>query len=271
MPFKSFKLNNGTLIPSIAYGSAATSADKPVKTSDLLMALDAGFVHIDTAQGYGNEVQVGEAIKASKLSRDELYITTKWSNPEYTPLQSITQSLKDLQLDHVDLYLIHQPRNCKGDIPGCWKQMEEILAKGLTKSIGVSNFTKSQLEEILRMCTTPPAANQIQLQPYGLVEKQPDLEVMEAQGIVVEGYSPNWPLRKGRQGPVTTVFREIGEKKGLSDSQVALAWCKAKGAVIVCNSSQESRLKEYLAVGDLDLSPQDVKAIDEAGAKGLPA
>jgi len=170
-----------------------------------------------------------------------------------------------LDLEYVDLYLIHSPRVCKGDIVAAWKKMEEIHSKGWAKSIGVSNFNVEQLQEILDNCSIPPAVNQIQVQPYGISGLTPLLGFMASKGIVCEGYSPNYPLRNP-DTPLAQLIHKIGAKNKIQDDQVCLAWAKAKGAILVTKSSKKERLEGYVAVGDIDLPAEDVEAIDRAGA-----
>lgn len=267
MPFTTITLNDGRKIPQIGFGS--WKVPKDVCTAEVDQAINVGFDHLDTAQVYRNEEEVGQAIKESGLSRKELWVTTKWSGVDGKgPKQSCKESLEKLGLDHVDLYLIHSPRLCMGDIPGAWKQMEELKKEGFCKSIGVSNFSKSDLKELLGSCTIKPVVNQILLHPYVIASTNPLLEYMESQNIVPEGYSTLIPLTSKPGGPVDKPVNKIAKRLGVQPEQVLLAWSKAKKAIIVTTSSKKERLERYLAVGDIELTNEDVKAIDDAGAKG---
>ncbi|WOO79984.1 NADPH-dependent conjugated polyketone reductase C1 [Vanrija pseudolonga] len=269
MPFSTIKLNNGTEIPAIGFGTWKIPV--PVAVGQVDQAIEVGFDHIDTAQTYGNEREVGQALKESGLSRKDVYITTKWSGTDGKgPRQSIEESLEKLGVDHVDLYLIHHPRLTGGDIPGIWKQFEQFVKEGKTKSIGVSNFTVDDLKVLLKHANIKPVVNQIQLQPYDIGITQPLLDFHAEQNIVTEGYSTLVPLTSRPGGPVDKPVNEIAGRLGVAHEQVLLAWSKAKGAVILSTSSKKDRLERYLAVGDIELTNDDVKAIDEAGIKGGP-
>lgn len=136
MPYHHIKLNDGGAIPAIAYGSSQIPLE--ATPTQIQTALDVGFEHIDTAQVYGNETEVGQGLKESGLARKEFWVTTKWSFAATPCLQSCKESLGKLGLEYVDLYLIHHPRVCNGDVVGAWKQMEEVHRLGLAKHIGVS-------------------------------------------------------------------------------------------------------------------------------------
>ncbi|KAL1409302.1 hypothetical protein Q8F55_003281 [Vanrija albida] len=269
MPFSTIKLNNGTEIPGIGFGTWKIPVPEAVAQVD--QALEVGFDHIDTAQTYGNEDQVGQALKESGLSRSDVYITTKWSGTDGKgPVESLNESLTRLNVSYVDLYLIHHPRLTGGDIPGIWKQFEQFVKEGKTKSIGVSNFSIDDLKVLLKHANIRPVVNQIQLQPYDIGITQPLLDFHKEQNIVTEGYSTLVPLTSRPGGPVDKPVNEIAKRLGAKPEQVLLAWSKAKNAVILSTSSKKSRLQDYLAVGDIDLTEEDVKAIDEAGIKGGP-
>ncbi|KAK4688318.1 hypothetical protein P7C73_g1796, partial [Tremellales sp. Uapishka_1] len=267
MPFSSITLNDGRKIPQIGFGS--WKIPKDVCTGQVDQAIGVGFDHLDTAQTYFNEEEVGQAIKESGLSRKELWITTKWSGTDdKEPRQSCEESLAKLGIDYIDLYLVHSPRLCKGDIEGTWKKIEQLKKLGYVKSIGVSNFSKEDLKELLATCSVKPVVNQILLQPYVIESTTPLLEFMASQHIVPEGYSTLIPLTSKPGGPVDKPVDTIAKRLKVKPEQVLLAWSKAKGAIIVTTSSKKERLESYLGVGDIELTDDDVKAIDHAGAKG---
>ncbi|WVQ76922.1 hypothetical protein IAR50_006601 [Cryptococcus sp. DSM 104548] len=267
MPFTEVTLNDGRKIPAIGFGTWKVPND--VTAGEVDQAIDIGFDHIDTAQMYGNESEVGQAIKESGLARKDIWVTTKWSGVDNkSPRQSITESLEKLGLEYLDLYLIHHPRLAKGDIKGTWKEFEGLKKDGLVKSIGVSNFGKDELAELLSHATIKPVVNQILLHPYVISTQAPLLSYLAEQNIVPEGYSSLIPITSKPGGPVDKPVEKIAKRLGKKPEQVLLAWSKAKGAVIVTTSSKKSRLESYLAVGDITLTPENVQAIDEAGIKG---
>ncbi|KAL0243704.1 hypothetical protein I308_105675 [Cryptococcus tetragattii IND107] len=267
MPFGEITLNDGRKIPAIAFGTWKIPKEKT--PSQVGQAIDVGFDHIDTAQIYHNEGEVGQAIKESGLSRNELWVTTKWSGVEEKGArQSIKESLDKLGLKYLDLYLIHSPRVTKGDIKGAWKELETLQKEGKTKSIGVSNFNKEQLQELLAHATVKPVVNQILLHPYVITQTAPLLEYLKEQNIVVEGYSTLTPLTSRPGGPVDQPVNQIAKRLSIKPEQVLLAWSRAKGAIPVTTSSKKERLEGYLDVGDITLTEDDIKAIDKAGAKG---
>ncbi|KAF7310171.1 Aldo-ket-red domain-containing protein [Mycena indigotica] len=263
----------------------------------------AGFSHIDTAQGapilifsfpisydhpqdtkpkvLPSQYQqptltrlpigfVGAAIRDTGLARSEFYVTTKYSRSAFSVDQSINNSLSQLGLKFVDLYLIHQP-SLSADITATWKELEAVQKAGLAKSIGVSNFPLNHLKQL---CSDPsvtilPAVNQIQLHPYNYHRQRELIEWAQAQGIVIEAYGGLNSLTQSPGGPVDTPVAAAAARLCISPTQVLLGWLRAKGVVIVTTTSHEGRLAEYLAAGDLrPLPPADVAAIDAAGAQG---
>ncbi|WWC97436.1 hypothetical protein V866_004316 [Kwoniella sp. B9012] len=267
MPFKDILLNDGRKIPAIGFGS--WKIPKDVCAGQVGQAIDVGFDHLDTAQVYRNEEEVGQALKESGLARKDVWITTKWSGvDDKDPKTSCEESLRKLGIEYIDLYLIHHPRLCKGDIEGTWKKMEELKKLGYVKSIGVSNFTKENLQELLASASIKPVVNQILLHPYVIKSTTPLLQYMSSQHIVPEGYSSLIPLTSKPGGPVDKPVNDIAKRLNVKPEQVLLAWSKAKDAVIVTTSSRKERLEGYLDVGDIVLTKDDVKAIDDAGAKG---
>ncbi|KAJ7085248.1 Aldo/keto reductase [Mycena belliarum] len=270
MPWDTIQLNDGRKIPSLGFGTwKMGNGDAPITQVD--QAISVGFSHVDTAQAYRNEAEAGTAIRESGLERKEIWITTKYSGLDGLDIKtSIQNSLKNLGVSYVDLYLIHHPRLAVPDIPTAWKQMEEIQAQGLVKSIGVSNFEVNDLAILLASAKVKPAANQILLHPYVYARQLPILEYAAKHKIVIEAYSALIPITSLPGGPVDTPVNAIAERLGVSGDQVLLAWTKAKGAVVVTTSSKKERLLGYLNAGDLVLTEDDIAAIDAAGAKGAP-
>jgi len=245
------------------------NGDAPITQVD--QAISVGFSHVDTAQAYRNEAEAGIAIRESGLERKEIFITTKYSGLDGLDIKtSINNSLKNLGVSYVDLYLIHHPRLAVPDIPTVWKVMEEIQAQGLVKSIGVSNFEVGDLAILLASAKVKPVANQILLHPYVYARQLPILEYAAKHKIVIEAYSALIPITSLPGGPVDAPLNAIAERLDVSADQVLLAWTKAKGAVVVTTSSKKERLLGYLNAGDLALTEDDIAAIDAAGAKGPP-
>jgi diketogulonate reductase-like aldo/keto reductase len=268
MPYVDLELNDGNKIPSISFGSGRKNKFKDIHLL-VEQAIEAGFSHLDTAQWYRNEESVGVAIRESGLSRDELYVTTKWSFGNVH--DAVRASLSKLGLKQLDLYLIHGPRLIENDYEGGWKEFEKIKEEGLSKSIGVSNFTIEDLQQLNKTALVTPAVNQIHLHPYNYAENASLLEYHTKHGIVTEAYGSLAPITTFPGGPVDVPLNKAAERLGISMTQVIFLWVRAKGAVIVTTSSKKQHLEEYLAVGDLpDLTADEVAAIDAEGAKGPP-
>lgn len=268
MPWDLIPLNSGYSIPSLAYGTGTLGSGQwPI--DQLTQAFNTGFYHIDTAQLYRNEAEVGITIGQLGLERSDVFITTKFSGFNGLDIPtSIRNSLDYLNTSYVDLYLIHNPDIAVPDIPTVWAQMEKVQEEGLARSIGVSNFNEKQLEILLSSAKIKPAANQIYLQPYNYNQQSPTLEFAAKYDIVIEAYSALTPITGEPGGPVDAPLNEIATRLGATTDQVLLAWVKAKGAVVVTTSSKKARLLSYLSAGDLELSAEDIKAIDTAGAIG---
>ncbi|KAF9221178.1 Aldo/keto reductase [Gyrodon lividus] len=252
MPWDLIRMNSGYYIPSIAFGTwTLGNGQDPVDQVE--QALDNGFNHIDTAQAYRNEAEAGAALRESGRTRSDVFITT---------------NIQDLGVDYVDLYLVHSPRPAVPDIPTAWARMEKVKEAGLARSIGVSNFNKEDLQILLASAKIKPTVNQILLHPYVYRRQLPTLEYAAVNGIVIEAYSSLIPITKHSGGPLDAPLNEIASRLGATADQVLLAWTKAKGAVVVTTSSKKTRLQGYLAAGDIELTQEDIDAIDAAGALG---
>ncbi|KAI0090646.1 Aldo/keto reductase [Irpex rosettiformis] len=269
MPWTSIKLNDGHSIPSIAFGTwKLGNGQQSIDKVD--QAFSTGFDHIDTAQSYRNESEAGQALRDSGLARKDVYITTKYSGTDGAGIEtSIQDSLENLGVDYVDLYLIHSPRLAQPDIPTAWAKLEKIKADGLAKSIGVSNFSVAELEILLASAKVKPAANQILFHPYVLGRQGPIIEFGNKHGIVTEAYSPLKPLTSPTGGPLDALLKEISSRLNVPPEQILLSWAKAKGTVVVTSSTKKERLEQYLKAGDLELSKEDIAAIDAAGLLGV--
>ncbi|KAJ3720565.1 NADP-dependent oxidoreductase domain-containing protein [Lentinula raphanica] len=268
MPWDPIKLNSGHEMPTIAFGTwKLGNGDGPINQVD--QAISVGFNHVDTAQAYRNEAEAGTAIRDSGLTRSDVFITTKYSGLNGLDIKtSIQNSLKNLGVSYVDLYLIHHPRLAVPDIPTAWKEMEKLVDQGFVKSIGVSNFGVNDLAVLLASAKIPPAANQILLHPYVYAMQAPIIDYAKKHNIVIEAYSALIPLTQRPGGPVDVPVKELAKKLNVAPEQVLLAWVKAKGAVAVTTSSKKDRLERYLDAGDISLTEQEITAIDAAGASG---
>jgi len=266
MPFDTIVLNDGTKFPALAFGTGSKWKGTDV-TEYVEQALETGFVHIDTAAWYENEESVGAGLRQSGLARPDFYLTTKFSAGDVH--ESITTSLSKLGLKRLDMYLIHTPR---GDLPSIWKGFEQAQNDGLTTSIGVSNFTVHQLQEILKIATVPPAVNQISLNPYNYHENKELIKFAAEHNILLEAYGALGPITRFPGGPVDEPVLAAAKRLGATPAQVILAWARSKGVAIVTTSSTEKHLKEYLGVADLPpLTTEEIVAIDKAGAQGVPS
>jgi diketogulonate reductase-like aldo/keto reductase len=269
MPSGTVTLNDGNEFPLIAFGTGSTMKFKDV-TDYVGQAIDNGFSHIDTAQHYQTETYVGLAIKESGLPRSSLYITTKYSSGT-SPRQSIQQSLNKIGLSYVDMYLVHFPA-LFSDFESGWQEFEKIKKDGLTRSIGVSNFTLEDLQKILKTAVTKPAVNQIPFHPYNYASHKALLEYCAKHSITVEAYGSLNSITQNPGGPVDAAVNAAAKRLGATPNQVIFSWVRSKGVAIVTTSRSKERLQEYLAVEDLPpLTAEEIAAIDDAGAKGPPS
>jgi 2,5-diketo-D-gluconate reductase A len=262
-------LNDGTSIAQIGFGVFQIPPEDTVEA--VTEALRAGYRHIDTAQMYGNEKEVGEAVRASGLPRDEVWITSKLNNGYHRPddaRRAFDRTLEDLG-SHVDLFLIHWPLPTlyDGDYVSTWRTLEEFAADGRARSIGVSNFQVAHLERLAAEASVTPSVNQIELHPYFQNREVSDYGM--ERGIVTESWSPI------AQGGVLDdpVINEVASRVQRSAAQVVLRWHLQKGYIVFPKSVTPERIRENLAITDFELSADDVAAIDgldkgEAGRGG---
>jgi 2,5-diketo-D-gluconate reductase A len=251
-------LNNGNAIPQFGFG---TFQIRPGQTAEAVgAALGAGYRHIDTAQMYGNEQGVGEAIARSGLARGEVFITTKLGNESHEPdpaRAAFDGSLKALGTDYVDLFLIHWPLPGKygGDFVSTWRTLEEFYADGRARSIGVSNFHPPHLRRLHTECQVIPAVNQIEVHPY-LTQDELRAFCAEHQ-IAVEAWSP---IARGRVlgDPAVTT---IAGRAGKTPAQVVLRWHIQRGDIVFPKSANPARIAENLDIFDFELEPGDMAAI----------
>ncbi|WP_072312925.1 aldo/keto reductase [Agrococcus sp. Marseille-P2731] len=261
----SLQLNDGRMIPQLGFGVFKVDPDETERI--VLDAFEAGYRHIDTAAIYGNEKGVGRAIAASGIAREELYITTKlWNDRrgETEARAALGESLEKLGLDHVDLYLIHWPTPANGSPVETWETLGAMRDEGLTRSIGVSNFDERYLPEILETGFRP-AIDQIELHPQ--FQQRATTALAAEQDIKIEAWGP---LGQGKVDYTSGTIGAIAERLGVSWAQVVLAWHLSAGRIVFPKSNRRARMVENLAAASVQLSADDIAAIDalDQGAAG---
>ena len=249
-------LNNGVEIPQLGFGVFQIPPDKTIEATTT--ALEIGYRHIDTAQMYGNEREVGLAVRESGIPRDEVFVTSKLNNNRLERddiLRSFDTSLTDMGFDYLDLFLIHWPLPAVSDFVARWKVMEEIYAGGRVKAIGVSNFQPHHLRTLFAASEVRPAVNQIEVHPY-LV--QDELRAFDAEHqIVTEAWAP---IAKGRVNDDPAI-REIAARIGRTPAQVTLRWHVQRGDVVFPKSVTRSRIEENFGIFDFELDESAMAAI----------
>lgn len=249
-------LNNGIKMPMVGFGVFQIHDAKTTQTV-VEEAIKTGYRLIDTAQVYGNEEAVGKAIKASGVPREELFITTKlWiSDFSYEAAKdAFNESLRKLDLDYVDLYLLHQPF---GDIFGAWHALEELYKEGKIKAIGVSNFKPDQLANLAAFNEVTPAVNQIELHVFN--QKEDEQAYMLSKGVQTE----SWGAFAEGQFDVfnNPVLKEIAEKYSKTTAQVMLRWQLQRGIVSLSKSANPERVRQNFDIFDFELSAEDMDKI----------
>ncbi|MFC0189633.1 aldo/keto reductase [Fictibacillus aquaticus] len=249
-------LHNGVKMPWLGLGVYKAEEGQEVEQA-IQYALDAGYRSIDTAKLYENERSVGVAIRDSGIPREEIFVTTKVWNTDQgyeSTLAAFQESLNKLELDYVDLYLIHWP--VAGKYKDTWRALEEIYRQGKAKAIGVSNFNVSHLEDLMTVATIKPMVNQVELHPR-LTQKEL-LSYCKDNAIQLEAWRP---LVKGEilQEPV---LQKIADKHDKTTAQVVLRWNVQSGIVTIPKSVNESRIRENADIFDFELSAEDMLAID---------
>jgi 2,5-diketo-D-gluconate reductase A len=263
-------LNDGNHIPQLGFGVFQIP---PAETAEAVThALEAGYRHIDTAEMYGNERGVGQAISAYGLDRSDVYVTSKLNNGFHRPddaRRAFEETLEALGFEYVDLFLIHWPLPTlyDGDFVSTWQTLEEFKSDGRTRSIGVSNFQVAHLERLAAESDTVPAVNQIELHPY--FQNREVAAYGREQGIATEAWAP---IAQGKVLDDSTLA-EIAGRSGKSVAQVVLRWHIQRGHIVFPKSVTPERIRENFELFDFELDPADLETIDaldrgEAGRDG---
>lgn len=252
-------LNDSNSIPQLGIGVFQVPPEDTVNV--VLKALEVGYRHIDTAEMYGNEQQVGDAVKQSGVDRAEIFITSKLNNDFHKPddaKQAFAETLNKLSVEYIDLFLIHWPlpNRYDGDFVSTWQTLEEFKRDGRAKSIGVSNFQVPHLERLAAEAETVPAINQIELQPY--FQNRAVAQYNSEHGIATEAWSPIAQGDVLDDATVKAVAAEIGK----TPAQTVLRWHIQKGYIIFPKSATPERIEENFALFDFELSDEQMKRID---------
>ncbi|MCU9811852.1 aldo/keto reductase [Paraclostridium sp. AKS81] len=271
---KFYLLNNNYKIPNIGFGTFRTPSGEETEKS-VIDAIKSGYRHIDCAAAYGNEKSVGEAIRKSGVAREELFITSKLWNDDKgyeNTLAAFNRTLEDLQLDYLDLYLIHWPiakaskNNWQEANSESWRALEELYKQGKVKAIGVSNFLGHHLDPLLKTAKIKPMVNQIEIH-LGMLQEE-TVKFCEENNILVEAWAP---FSNGQifNNPV---LKEIADQYKKSVAQISLRWIIQKGIIPLPKSVTPERIKNNLDVFDFEIKAQDVEKIDrltDCGSSGL--
>jgi len=274
---KTFTLNNGLMLPALGYGVFQTPPDETIAAVET--ALRTGYRHIDTAAAYGNERQVGEALKRSGLARDEVFVETKVWVSDYgydATMHAFDKSAGKLGLDQLDLLILHQPMPRQFDLTlEAYRALESLLKDGKVRAIGVSNFMPDHLARLADASSVTPAVNQIEVHPYF---RQADALAANAdRGILSQAWSPIGGITFYRDGSKGSTLQdptivEIATAHGRTPAQVMLRWHLQQGRQVIPKSVTPSRIAENFAVFDFDLTADQLAAIDalDTGIRGGP-
>jgi diketogulonate reductase-like aldo/keto reductase len=251
-------LADGNEIPLLGLGVWQVP-NGPEAENAVRWALELGYRHVDTAQAYGNEESVGRALRDSGVPREEVFITTKFYPAHKDPESEAQRSLERLGVDQLDLYIIHWPQ---GGPTWAWPGMERAHERGYARSIGVSNFSVGELDELLAVAETRPVVNQVQFNPF--VYRRSLLEACGERDVALEAYSP---LGTGRHLSDARV-REIAERVGRTPAQVLVRWCVQRDLVVIPKSTHRERIAENAEIFDFALSDEDMAALDALDETG---
>jgi diketogulonate reductase-like aldo/keto reductase len=248
------RLADGNEIPLLGLGVWQVP-NGPECVNPVRWALELGYRHIDTAQAYGNEESVGQALSESGVPREQVFITTKfYPRRRADPVAELERSLRRLRIDQVDLYIIHWP---EGGPTWAWPGMEKARELGHTRSIGVSNFDVDELEQVIAAGNLPPAANQVQFSPFEY--RRALLAACQDSDVVLEAYSP---LGTGRHLGDRTVT-QIAERLNRTPAQILLRWCVQRDIPVIPKSTHRERIEENAQIFDFALTDEDLSALDD--------
>ena len=249
---RAVELADGSRLPMLGLGVWQVP-DGPACVNAVRWALELGYRHIDTAQAYGNEASVGRALRDSGIPRDEVFITTKFYPAHKDPVAEAEQSLRRLGVDQVDLYIVHWPG---GGPLWAWPGMERARDRGLARSIGVSNYSARELQQVIAAGAMVPAVNQVQ---FSAVQyRRALLEACLRSGVVLEAYSP---LGTGRHLS-NKVVAEVAARVGRTPAQVLLRWCVQHGVPVIPKSTHRERISENARIFDFTLPDEDMARLD---------
>ena len=251
-------LADGTVLPLLGLGVWQVP-DGPTCVHAVRSALELGYRHIDSAQAYGNESSVGQALRESGIARDEVFITTKFHPGRRDPLREAAYSIEQLEVDYVDLYLVHWPG---GGATWAWPGMEAARERSYARAIGVSNFDPDELDQVLARATVAPVVDQVHFNPSAY--RKALLEACAERDIALEAYSP---LGTGAQlgDPVVT---GIANRIRRTPAQVLLRWCVQRGIPVITKSTHRDRLAENAEIFDFELAAPDMEELDALDRSG---
>lgn len=252
---KSITLNNGIQMPILGFGTLELNGETGISCVE--EAINLGYRLIDTARIYGNEESVGKGIKLSGIKREELFLTSKLWVDDYgyeNAKKAFEITLKKLDVEYLDLYLLHRPR---GDVKGSWAALEELYKEGKIKAIGLSNFDRSQLDELMKYAKIKPAINQIETHVF--FQQQQAQDYLNELEIQMESWAP---FAQGRNGLFTNeTLAKIGRKYNKTNAQVCLRWQFQRGIISIPRTSKKEHMKENLEIFDFELDKLDMQTI----------
>ncbi len=252
------ELNNGIHIPLLGLGTWQIAGGQQTEEA-VSSAIEYGYIHFDTAMIYGNESSVGKAIKTDPVPRSELFVTTKVWNTDHgydQTLRAFDESLNQLGLDYIDLYLIHWPvENVRRDT---WRSLEALLEDGRVKTIGVSNYMVKHLEELLSFSQIIPAVNQIELHPYNYGLRQDVIEFCRTRDIQIEAYTP---LTRGQRFD-DPKLQKVAQKYSKTPAQILIRWALQHDIIVIPKSARPERIRENAEVFDFSIGQKDMDFID---------
>lgn len=252
-------LNNGVEIPRLGLGVYQSPAGNTTYQA-VQAAIQAGYRHIDTAMVYGNEADVGRAIRESGVDRSDIFVTTKLWNDDHgydAALRAFEASNKRLGLEYVDLYLIHWP--VEGKRLKTWQALTTLLQDGRVRAIGVSNYMTQHLSELLNASDVVPAVNQIELSPYNYLSRRDTVTMCQQQHIVVEAYSPLTKARKLNDPRLVAIADRYPNK---TTAQILIRWVLQRDGVVIPKSTNPQRIQQNGDVFDFTISDDDMQALD---------